>query len=273
MTLVIFQSSLQRIFKVLFNSPRWHLRRQVEVYSSLTSGSAFRTVRLKPVFTIANSGRAARSENDDLRSVQADLSQAVDLSVEPVRAIARNSLAGSRRWDAPRDAPHSRVLERFANFASLFRCDAALREIVHDLIDVPLDGAGRIWLFFVGHRASSSPSSVDSSHPAPAVRSSTRFSGPTASTLGDLPRHFVEEASPLDQRQGCAPMPRLASVSYRLPVRSCDRCLHHNLDMVLTGPTCTQISPSLFRPSPAAASRPARALPARTRRPRWRRLW
>lgn len=148
MTLVIFQSSLQRIFKVLFNSPRWHLRRQVEVYSSLTSGSAFRTVRLKPVFTIANSGRAARSENDDLRSVQADLSQAVDLSVEPVRAIARNSLAGSRRWDAPRDAPHSRVLERFANFASLFRRDAALREIVHDLIDVPLDGAGRIWLFF-----------------------------------------------------------------------------------------------------------------------------
>ena len=147
MTLVIFQSSLQRIFKVLFNSPRWHLRRQVEVYSSLTSGSAFRTVRLKPVFTIANSGRAARSENDDLRSVQADLSQAVDLSVEPVRAIARNSLAGSRRWDAPRDAPHSRVLERFANFASLFRCDAALREIVHDLIDVPLDGAGRVWLF------------------------------------------------------------------------------------------------------------------------------
>jgi hypothetical protein len=101
----------------------------------------------------------------DLRSVQADLSQAVDLSVEPVRAIARNSLAGSRRWDSPRDALHSRVLERFANFASLFRCDAALREIVHDLFDVPLDGAGRLWLFFVGHRASSSPSSVDSSHP------------------------------------------------------------------------------------------------------------
>jgi hypothetical protein len=108
---------------------------------------------------------------------KADLSQAVDRPVEPVRAIARNSLAGSRRWDAPRDAPHSRVLECFANFASLFRCDAALREIVHDLIDVPLDGAGRIWLFFVGHRASSSQSSVDSSHPAPAVRSSTRFSG------------------------------------------------------------------------------------------------
>ena len=56
-------------------------------------------------------------------------------------------MAGSRRWDSPRDAPHSRVLERFANFASLFRCDAALREIVHDLIDVPLDGAGRVWLF------------------------------------------------------------------------------------------------------------------------------
>jgi hypothetical protein len=95
-------------------------------------------------------GRAAsRTIGSGARStgVQADLSQAVDLSVEPVRAIARNSLAGSRRWDAPRDAPHSRVLERFANFASLFRCDAALREIVHDLIDVPLDGAGRVWLF------------------------------------------------------------------------------------------------------------------------------
>jgi hypothetical protein len=153
--------------------------------------------------------------------LKADLSQAVDLSVEPVRAIARNSLAGSRRWDAPRDAPHSRVLERFANFASLFRCDAALREIVHDLINVPLDGAGRIWLFFVGHRASSSQSSVDSSHPAPAVRSSTRFSGlPLRSSAP-----FVEEASPLDQRQGCAPMPHLASISYRLPVRSCDRSL------------------------------------------------
>ena len=182
-------------------------------------------------------------------------------------------MARSRRPDAPRDAPHSRVLERFANFASLFRCDAALREIVHDLIDVPLDGAGRIWLFFVGHRASSSPSSVDSSHPAPAVRSSTRFSG-LPLRLWEIFRAFRRRSQlPLDQRQGCAPMPRLASVSYRLPVRSCDRCLHHNLDMVLTGPTCTQISPSLFRPSPAAASRPARALPARTRRPRWRRLW
>lgn len=119
---------------------------------------------------------AAYLSNPGVLCVLADLSQAV-LSVEPVRAIARNSLAGSRRWNAPRDAPHSRVLERFANFASLFRCDAALREIVHDLIDVPLDGAGRVWLFLVGHRASSSPSSVDSSHPAPAVRSSTRSSG------------------------------------------------------------------------------------------------
>jgi hypothetical protein len=74
--------------------------------------------------------------------------------VDPIRAIARNSLARSIRWDAPRDAPHSRVLERFADLASLFRCDAALREIVHDPIDVLLDGAGQVWFCFVGHHAS-----------------------------------------------------------------------------------------------------------------------
>jgi hypothetical protein len=212
-------------------------------------------------------GRAAsRTIGSGARStgVQADLSQAVDLSVEPVRAIARNSLAGSRRWDAPRDAPHSRVLERFANFASLFRCDAALREIVHDLIDVPLDGAGRVWLFFVGHRtSSSSPSSVDSSHPPPAVRSSTRSSG-LPLRLWEIFRAISSKKPARSIRDRAARQCRAlqASATVCLCDHAIDR-LHHNLDMVLTGPTCTQISPSLFRPSPAAASRPARVLPAR----------
>jgi hypothetical protein len=159
---------------------------------------------------------AAYLSNPGVLCVLADLSQAV-LSVEPVRAIARNSLAGSRRWNAPRDAPHSRVLERFANFASLFRCDAALREIVHDLIDVPLDGAGRVWLFLVGHRASSSPSSVDS--PQSGLRPA----------LQGYHFDFGRSSAPFRRRsqpaRSCAPMPRLASISYRLPVRSCDRSL------------------------------------------------
>jgi hypothetical protein len=204
---------------------------------------------------------------------KADLSQAVDLSVEPVRAIARNSLAGSRRWDTPRDAPHSRVLERFANFASLFRCDAVLREIVHDLIDVPLDGAGRIWLFLSvivhppAHRRWTAATL------RPQYRSSTRFSG-LSLRLWEIFRAISSKKPARSIRDRAARQCRALQAA--ATVCLCDHAidpLHHNLDMVLTGPTCTQISLSLFRPSPAAASRPARALPARARRPRWRRLW
>lgn len=125
----------------------------------------------------------------------------------------------------------------------------------------------------VGHRASSSPSSVDNSHPAPAVRSSTRFSG-LPLRLWEIFRAISSKKPARSIRDRAARQCRALQASATACL--CDHpidCLHHNLDLVLTGPTCTQISPSLFRPSPAAASRPARALPARPRRPRWRRLW